>query len=148
MAAAEEGGRYIEVEVVAPDGPVWSGEAAMVVVPAVGGELGILPRHAPLVAQLAIGECRIKTRDNNWVSLAIAEGFVKVQFDKVIVLADAAELATEIDLERAERAVEQATERLKMAREGTVPEDESIDVYKEEMHLRRARNRIKVVRKV
>jgi F-type H+-transporting ATPase subunit epsilon len=78
--------------------------------------------------------------------LAVAEGFMKVQFDKVIVLADAAELASEIDPERAQEALSRAQDRLAMCHSGDIPEGETIDGYREEMALKRAKNRLKVVR--
>jgi F-type H+-transporting ATPase subunit epsilon len=135
---------FLRLEVVSPDGLVFEGDVAMVVVPAAYGELGILPRHAPLVASLSIGELRFKTLDGAWLEMAVAEGFVKVQFDRVIVLADAAELASEIDVARAKAAVERAQERLTMFKEGRVPEDEEIDSYRETVALARGRNRLKV----
>jgi F-type H+-transporting ATPase subunit epsilon len=143
----EPGQHFLRVEVVSPDGPVYEGDVGMVVVPAVGGELGILPRHAPMVAQLSIGEIRLKTLDDRWISMAVSAGFMKVQFDKVIILADAAELASEIDVERAEQALAQAQDTLVRCKSGALGENESIDAYKEEMALKRAKNRLKVVRK-
>ena len=138
---------FLRLEVVSPDGPVFEGDVAMVVVPAFRGEMGILPRHAPLVAQLTIGEVRVKTLSDGWLSLAIAGGFVKVQFDKVIVLADAAELAAEIDAGRSEAALAKAQSRITLAREGRAAEDEQIDLYYEEMAVKRAKNRLKVLHK-
>lgn len=143
----EPGQHFLRLEVVSPDGPVFEGDVAMVVAPAVGGELGILPRHAPLVAQLSIGEIRVKTLDNTWLSLAVSEGFMKVQFDKVIILADAAELGSEIDTERAEATLLRAQTRLEDCRARNACEGELIDAYKEEMGLKRAKNRLKVARK-
>ena len=119
----------------------------MVVVPACRGEMGILPRHAPLVAQLTIGEVRVKTLGEGWLSLAIAGGFVKVQFDKVIVLADAAELAGEIDAGRSEAALAKAQSRIALAREGRAAADDEIDLYYEELAVKRAKNRLKVLHK-
>jgi F-type H+-transporting ATPase subunit epsilon len=142
---AEPGQHFLRLEVVSPDGPVFEGDVAMVILPAVGGELGILPRHAPMVAQLSVGEIRVKTLDNTWLSLAVAEGFMKVQFDKVIVLADAAELASEIDVQRAQEALSRAEERLAQCK-GDVCTDEHIDPIREEMALKRAKNRLKVIR--
>lgn len=134
----------LRLELVAPQGLVFEGDADMVVIPAVTGEIGVLPRHAPLVAQLAIGRLRALTGDGEWLNFAVAEGFVKVQFNKVIVLADAAEEASKIDVPRAEKAVERALQRLEMQRMGTVPEDDRVDPYREQLALKRARNRIKV----
>jgi F-type H+-transporting ATPase subunit epsilon len=141
---AEEESGYLRLELVAPAGPVYEGDAEMVVLPAVGGEVGILPRHAPLVAQLAIGNLRTLTADGTWLNFAVSEGFAKVQFNKVIVLADTAEEASKIDVERVERALDRATKRLEMYHQGTVPEGEEVDPYRETMALRRAKNRLKV----
>jgi F-type H+-transporting ATPase subunit epsilon len=141
---AEAESLNLRLELVAPRGPVFEGDVAAVVVPAVTGELGILPRHAPLVAQLAIGQLRVLTLDGQWVSYALAEGFVKVQFNKVIVLADTAEEASSIDVARAEASVERALHRLEMYRQGTVPEDDIVDPYREQLALKRARNRLKI----
>ena len=138
---------FLRLEVVSPDGLVFDGDVAMVVVPAERGEMGILPRHAPMVARLSIGEIRVKTLGDTWSSLAVAEGFVKVQFDKVIVLADVAELATEIDVPRAEEALARTEERLAMLKNGTVATDDEIDQYRETMAQRRAKNRLAVVKK-
>jgi len=138
---------FLRLEVVSPDGPVFEGDVAMVVVPAERGEMGILPQHAPLVARLSVGEMRVKTLDETWLSLAVAEGFVKVQFDKVIVLADAAELASEIDEARAEEALARAKERLALLAAGNVPEGENFDAFRETMAAARAKNRLAVLNK-
>ena len=137
---------FLRLEVVDPDGPVFQGDVAMVILPAAYGELGILPQHAPLVCQLSIGEIRVKTLEGAWLSLSVAEGFGKVQFDRVIVLADAAELASEIDVGRAEQALARAEERLGLAREGRALEGEEIDPYREGLAVARAKNRLKVVK--
>lgn len=140
----QEESPYLRLELVAPAGPVYEGDVEMVVLPAVTGEVGILPRHAPLVAQLSIGRLRALQTDGDWLTFAVAEGFAKVQFNKVIVLADAAEEASQIDVERVHRSIERATQRLEMYHAGTVPEDEDVDPYREQLALRRARNRLKV----
>jgi F-type H+-transporting ATPase subunit epsilon len=133
----------LRLELVAPRGPVFDGDVDMVVIPAVTGEMGILPHHAPLVAELAIGQLRAMTTEGKWLTFAVAEGFAKVQFNKVIVLADTAEEASQIDVARAERGVERALRRLEMYRTGTVPEDDIVDPYREQLALKRARNRLK-----
>lgn len=140
----QEESSQLRLELVAPAGRVYTGDVQMVVLPAVSGELGILPRHAPLVAQLSIGRLRALTSDGEWLTFAVAEGFAKVQFNKVIVLADAAEEASQIDVERAQHSIDRATQRLEMHRSGTVPEDEDVDAYREQLALRRAHNRLKV----
>jgi F-type H+-transporting ATPase subunit epsilon len=140
---AQEESPYLRLELVAPAGPVYEGDVQMVVLPAITGELGILPRHAPLVAQLSIGRLRALSTQGEWLVFAVSEGFVKVQFNKVIVLADTAEEAAKIDVPRVEKAIERATKRLEMHRQGTVPEGEEVDPYREQLALRRARNRLK-----
>lgn len=135
---------FLSFELVAPSGRVFEGDVEMVVIPAVTGEIGILPRHAPLIAHLAIGRVRALTPDGEWLSFAVADGFAKVQFNKVIILADAAEEANAIDIARVERALERATQRLEMYHQGTVPEGEEVDPYREQLAMRRARNRLKV----
>ena len=84
------------------------------------------------------------TAGGEWLNFAVSEGFAKVQFDKVIVLADTAEEACKIDVPRVERALERATKRLDMYRQGMVPEGEEVDPYRETTALKRAKNRLKV----
>ncbi len=142
--ADQEDSPYLRLELVAPAGLVFEGDVEMVVLPAVTGELGILPRHAPMVAQLSIGRMRALPVGGDWITFAVAEGFAKVQFNKVIVLADAAEEASQIDVLRVQKSIDRATQRLEMLRLGTVPEGEDVDPYREQLALRRARNRLKV----
>ncbi len=145
---AEEAQHFLRLEVVSPDGLVFEGDVAMVVIPATGGEVGILPRHAPFVAQLAIGELRVKTLENETISLAVADGFAKVQADKVIVLADEAELATDIDEGKALRARDRALANLAMYKEGKAPPGQDrIYPFREMTALKRAENKLKVLRK-
>lgn len=140
----QEASSLLRLELVAPAGPVFEGDVQMVVLPATSGEVGIMARHAPLVAQLNIGRLRVLTGDGSWLLFAVAEGFAKVQSNKVIVLADSAEEASQIDVARAERAVERANARLEMYHQGTVPEGEEVDPYREQLALRRAHNRLKI----
>ena len=145
---AEDQQHFLRLEVVSPDGLVFEGDVAMVVVPATGGEIGILPRHAPLVAQLAIGELRVRTLGNETISLAVADGFVKVQTDKVIVLADDAELASEIDEGKVIRARDRALANLAMLKEGkTPPGQDRIYPAREMTALKNAENKLKVLHK-
>jgi len=150
VAGEKQDGSFLRIEVVDPDGLVFEGDVAMVVIPAAYGEIGILPKHAPLVAKLDIGELRVKTLNNQWMSLAVAEGFVLVQLDRVIVLADAAELATEIDEERAVRARDRALANLAMIKEGKAPTGAGQDKlypFREQTALKRQLNRLKVLRR-
>ena len=101
----------IKLDIVTAERAVYSGEVDMVVAPGVEGQLGILPHHAPLMTMLQPGELRIK-KGGEEVSLAISGGFLEVRPDKVVVLADAAERADEIDIARAEAAKRRAQEQL------------------------------------
>ncbi len=101
----------IQLEIVTPERLAYSEEVDEVVVPGSEGELGILPRHAPLVATLGAGELRIK-KAGEWESFAVFGGFVQVRPDKVVVLAETADLASEIDLERAKAARQEAERAL------------------------------------
>ncbi len=105
----------LHVEVVTAEREVYQGEANMVVAKGSEGMLGILPRHAPLLTTLAIGEMRIKLGAAE-EPLFVAGGFLEVFNDTVTVLADTAEQAEEIDQARAEEARRRAQERLEQAR--------------------------------
>ena len=104
--------RVLHVEVVTPDGEVYSQDVAMVVLPGIEGELGVLARHQPLVTLLGVGETRIRTLDDTWEYIATGIGYAQVLFDKVLVVADHGELAGRIDLKRAEAAQRRARERV------------------------------------
>ena len=92
----------LEVLVTTPDGTIWRGEAVKVVVPAADGELGILPRHAPLIGALGVGELRIAPTGGPNISILVSGGFVHVLRNKVTVLPSRAEQVATIDLPRAE----------------------------------------------
>lgn len=104
----------IRVEIIAQDRQVWSGEVDLVVLPGGAGELGVLPRHAPLLTTLEPGFLRVKRGSEEEV-FTVVGGFAEVLPDKVIVLADAAEHVDEIDEERARRAKERAERLLESA---------------------------------
>jgi ATP synthase, F1 epsilon subunit (delta in mitochondria) len=125
------------VEIVTPERKVYAETANMVSVKGIAGELGILPNHIPLVTPLRIAPISIK-RDGNKVDvLAVGGGFIEVRKDKVVILAESAELASEIDVNRAQSAKQRAEERL------TAKRDE-IDYRRAELALQRAMNRINV----
>lgn len=148
MAGEKQDGSFLRVEVVDPGGLVFEGDVAMVVIPAAFGEIGILPKHAPLVAKLDIGELRVKTLSNQWMSLAVSEGFAMVQQDRVIVLSDDAELSTEIDEQKALRARDRALANLAMIKEGKLPPgQDKLFPFREQTALRRELNRLKVLRR-
>ena len=93
----------IHLEIVTPEKRAYSDDVDSVVLPGSEGELGILPHHAPLISQLGVGELRIR-KGGTEESFAIVGGFVQVRPDRVVVMAETADLAAEIDLERAEEA--------------------------------------------
>jgi F-type H+-transporting ATPase subunit epsilon len=97
----------ILLEIVTPERLAYSGEVDSVQVPGSEGEMGILPHHAPLVSMLGIGELVIRTGGSEEL-FAIAGGFVQVRPDKVVVMAETADMASEIDLERAQEARREA----------------------------------------
>lgn len=97
----------IQVDIVTPERMLLSDEVDMVTLPGADGQMGILSGHAPLLSTLDIGEI-VLHRGNELEYLAVAGGIVEVRPDKVTVLADVAEYATDIDIERAEAALERA----------------------------------------
>jgi F-type H+-transporting ATPase subunit epsilon len=101
----------LHLEIVTPERLAYSEEVDMVLVPGIEGELGILPHHTPLVSLLGVGELKIR-KDGDEESFAIAGGFLQVRPDKVVVMAETAEIGGEIDLERARRAREEAEQAL------------------------------------
>jgi len=102
----------INLKITTPERVVFEGQVDEVVLPTAMGEIGILPHHIPLVALLAPGEIRVK-KNNEEILLAVSGGFIEVQPQRVIVLADTAEHAAEIDEERAEEARKRAQELVK-----------------------------------
>jgi F-type H+-transporting ATPase subunit epsilon len=104
----------LHLEIVTTDRTVFEGEVDMITVPGGGGEMGILPHHAPVLSTLKAGELRVK-QDGKTMEFAIGGGFIDIHNNRVIVLADSAERADEIDLARAEAARMRAQEMLKSA---------------------------------
>src|SRR5688572_29148955 len=101
----------LQVELVAVERKIWSGEATMVIARTTEGELGVLPGHAPLLGQLAEGGVvTIRTDSGDDVIVAAHGGFLSVTERGVSILAETAEIATEIDVERAREALRRAEE--------------------------------------
>jgi F-type H+-transporting ATPase subunit epsilon len=98
----------LTVDLVAADRKIWSGTATMVVARTLEGEIGILPGHVPVLGVLETGPVRVKTTDGETMVAAVHGGFLSVADNVVTVLAEVAELADEIDVARAERALERA----------------------------------------
>jgi F-type H+-transporting ATPase subunit epsilon len=97
----------LHLEIVTPERRAFEDDVDMVICPGVEGELGVLPHHAPLLTTLGVGELRIR-KGSSEESFAIAGGFLQVRPDRVVVMAETADLASEIDLEAAERARREA----------------------------------------
>ena len=104
--------KTLHLDIVTPDGSAFSGDVETVVVPAWEGLLGVLPRHAPLMAALTAGELRYR-QEGKEQRLAISGGFAQIDPHKVVVLADTAELAHQIDEVRAKARLEQKQQALK-----------------------------------
>jgi F-type H+-transporting ATPase subunit epsilon len=131
----------LKIDVVTAERVVYSEEVDAVIAPGMEGQLGILPHHAPLMTTLQSGELVIR-KGGQEESLAISGGFLEVRPDHVIVLADQAERADEIDVARAEAARKRAEERLKDRHAA------GIDAIRAETALRRAIARLSVAEKI
>jgi F-type H+-transporting ATPase subunit epsilon len=101
----------LQLEIVTPERLAYSDSVDSVVLPGAEGEMGILPHHAPLLATLGVGELRIR-KGGEEEFFAIAGGFVQVRPDKVVVMAETADMAAEIDLEKAQEARREAERAL------------------------------------
>jgi F-type H+-transporting ATPase subunit epsilon len=126
----------IKLDIVTAERVVFSDSVDIVVAPGIEGELGVLEHHAPLMTTLKAGELRARKAGEEY-ALAVSGGFLEVRPDRVIVLADAAERAEEIDLQRAEAARKRAQETLASAAN-------QVDIIRAEAALRRALTRIEV----
>lgn len=126
----------LKLDIVTAEHPVYSGEVEIVIAPGVMGQLGILPKHAPLMTMLTPGELCIR-KGGVETFIAISGGFLEVLDNKVIILADAAERAEEVDVARAEEAKRRAQERLQRHPTG-------IDLVTTEAALKRSLARLRV----
>ena len=129
------------LEIVTPEKIVVSREVDAVVAPGTDGEFGVLPGHIHFLTGIVPGELRYNT-DAGKESMAVTTGFAEVSNDKVSILVDAAEKASEIDVERARQAMERARERLVKDRK-----TEDVDFLRAEAALRRAVMRVRIVEK-
>ena len=102
------------LEIVTPERLAYSDTVDAVNLPGIEGELGVLPHHAPLVSMLGVGELRIR-KGGAEESFAIVGGFLQVRPDKVVVMAETADMASEIDLEKAQQARREAEQALEGA---------------------------------
>jgi F-type H+-transporting ATPase subunit epsilon len=128
-----------QLEIVTPEKMVVRDQAEEMQIPGKNGYLGILPGHAPLISELAVGEISYRNGGTTHF-LSVAWGFAEVLPDKVTVLAETAERADEIDIKRAQEAKQRAEERLKSG-------NTEVDFSRAEIALQRAEVRLDVAEK-
>lgn len=129
-----------DVSLVTPDGPVYQGDARMLIVPGAAGEIGVLARHAPLVATLQAGSTRIHLGGTEVLEFATGPGFFKVELDKALALVDDAANVKEIDDERARRQLEAAKAELARVEAG----ESTADRWQLEQRIKHAENQLSV----
>jgi F-type H+-transporting ATPase subunit epsilon len=129
-----------DVAVVTPDGPAFEGEAHMLIVPGAAGEIGVLARHAPLVATLKAGSTRVHVGSNEVLEFATGPGFFKVELDRALALVDDAVNVKEIDDARAQAQLEAAKAELEKVDAG----ESSADRWQLEQRVRHAENQLSV----
>jgi F-type H+-transporting ATPase subunit epsilon len=136
-----EDAHVIEVSLVTPDGSAFEGEAEMLIVPGADGEIGVLARHAPLVAMLKAGSTRVHIRRGQEVrEFATGPGFFKVEQDRALALVDDAVDVDEIDAERAHAQLEAAQAELARVEAG----ESDADRWQLEQRVRHAENQLAV----
>jgi F-type H+-transporting ATPase subunit epsilon len=133
--------KTFDLSLVTPEGPAFEGEVEMVVVPGAAGEIGVLARHAPLVATLKAGGTHIHVeRDEQIVDFATGPGFFKVEQDRALALVDDAVDARHIDRERAQRQLEEAEAELERIERG----ESDADRWQVEQRIAHAQNQLDV----
>jgi F-type H+-transporting ATPase subunit epsilon len=134
--------KKFDVSLVTPDGPAFEGEAEMMIVPGAAGEIGVLARHAPLIATLKAGSTRVYLSiDSEDVrEYATGPGFFKVELDRAIALVDDAVLAAEIDDARAREQLETAQRELELVERG----ESTADRWQLEQRIKHAENQLTV----
>jgi F-type H+-transporting ATPase subunit epsilon len=134
--------KSFDVSLVTPEGAVYEGPAEMIVVPGAAGEIGVLARHAPLVATLKAGSTRVYLDRSTMeiIEFATGPGFFKVETDRAIALVDHAVLASEIDAEEAQRQLEEATRELDLVLAG----ESSADTWQLEQRIKHAEQQLNI----
>ena len=133
--------KKFDVSLVTPDGPAFEGEAEMIVVPGAAGDIGVLARHAPLIATLKSGSTRVHVSASEILEFATGPGFFQVLQDRAIALVDAAVKADEIDDAKARAQLEAAQAELEAIDRG----ESTADRWQVEQRLRYAENQLSVV---
>jgi F-type H+-transporting ATPase subunit epsilon len=132
--------RPFDVSLVTPDGAAYEGEAVMLIVPGAAGEIGVLARHAPLIATLKAGSTRVHLQGGEVEEYATGPGFFKVEQDRAIALVDDARQARDIDVEAARRQLDEAQAELDRVERG----ESGADRWVLEQRVRHAENLIEV----
>jgi F-type H+-transporting ATPase subunit epsilon len=132
--------REFSVSVVTPDGPAYEGDAQMIIVPGAAGEIGVLARHAPLIATLKAGSTRVHLSDTEVLEFATGPGFFQVLQDRAIALVDDAVEAAKIDHVRAQEQLEAAEAELEAIERG----ESTADRWQVEQRIRHAENQLSV----
>ena len=134
--------RKFDVSLVTPDGPAFEGAVEMIVVPGAAGEIGVLARHAPLIATLKAGSTRVylDRQADDVREFATGPGFFKVEQDRAIALVDDAVAATEIDDARAREQLESAQRELELVERG----ESTADRWQLEQRIKHAENQLEV----
>ena len=133
--------KSFSVSLVTPDGAAFEGEAVMLIVPGADGEIGVLARHAPLIATLKAGSTRVHVTDGDVREFATGPGFFKVELDRAIALVDDAVNAREIDDARARAQLEESRAELERVDRG----ESSADRWQLEQRIKHAENQLTVV---
>jgi F-type H+-transporting ATPase subunit epsilon len=133
--------KSFSVSLVTPDGAAFEGEAVMLIVPGADGEIGVLARHAPLIATLKAGSTRVHVTDDDVREFATGPGFFKVELDRAIALVDDAVNAREIDDARARAQLEESRAELERVERG----ESSADRWQLEQRIKHAENQLAVV---
>ena len=128
------------VSVVTPEGAAFDGEAELLIVPGAAGEIGVLARHAPLIATLKAGSTRVHLGDGQIQEFATGPGFFQVLEDRAIALVDDAVQADAIDDARAQQQLDDATAELERVEAG----DSTADRWQLEQRIRHAENQLRV----
>ena len=133
--------KLFSVSVVTPDGPAYEGDAQMIIVPGAAGEIGVLARHAPLIATLKAGSTRVHVTETEILEFATGPGFFQVLQDRAIALVDDAVEAAKIDHVRAQEQLEAAQAELARIEAG----ESAADRWQVEQRIRHAENQLSVV---
>jgi len=128
----------LQVCIMTPDTIFWDEEAEEIILPTNTGQMGVLPKHAPLITALDIGVMSIR-QDNSWDSFALMNGFASIQNDKVTILVNSAESKKTIDKDKAEKEFLEAQERVNK----TIDEKEKVEAV---LAFKRSRARFLVIK--